>query len=45
MLGVKKYRIPDENIDEKEYLIGVGITSAQVISLEEMRSEKNIGRG
>lgn len=46
MLAVEKYRITGENIynfDEKVFMIGVGITSARVMSLEEMRSGEIIG--
>lgn len=46
MLAVEKYRITGENIynfDEKGFMIGVGITSVRVMSLEEMRSGKIIG--
>lgn len=46
MLAVEKYRITGDNIynfDEKGFMIGVGITSARVINLEEMRSGEIIG--
>lgn len=46
MSAVEKYRITGENIynfDEKRVMIGVGITSVQVMTHEELKSGEIIG--